>query len=348
MLEVNGLNIEATPAQILEDLKYQCEKNGVHYFRSIKPGNDNIQFSCPFHSEGQEKHPSAGMTTVKMTRMNGKVVPAGTVHCFTCGYSAELAEFVSNVFGRMDGGFYGNQWLKKNYTTALVVTREPLKLDMGRGGKEQARPVHKSYISEAELDSYRYYHEYMWKRGLTKDIVELFDIGYDEKRKCLTFPVHDAEGRVPFIQTRSVGTKFHHYERDVVKTNYLYGEYEGRNEYPDAQQWLVTESVLNALTWWIHMTPKTGIPAVALMGVGGGEQYRLLEQLPGRTLILGLDPDKAGEVASEKIFRLLRRKKVIKRLEYPDWMYEQKKDINDLQEGVQDLSIKMFEKNAKF
>ena len=84
------------------------------------------------------------------------------------------------------------------------------------------------------------------------------------------------------------------------------------------------------------------------MGVGGGEQYRLLERLPGRTLILGLDPDNAGEVASEKIFRLLRRKKVIKRLDYPDWMYEQKKDINDLQEGVQDLSIKMFEKNAKF
>lgn len=344
MLEVNGLTIETTPAQILEDLKLQCERNGVYYFRSIKPGNDNIQFSCPFHSEGQEKHPSAGMSTVKMFRRNGRPVPAGTVHCFTCGYTAELAEFVSNVFGRMDGGFYGNQWLKKNYTTSLVVTREPLRLDMSRGAKVEHPIVHATYVSEKELDSYRYYHDYMWKRGLTEELVELFDIGYDRERKALTFPVHDAEGRVPFLQTRSVGTKFHHYEKDVTKTNYLYGEYEGRREYPDAEQWLVTESVLNALTWWRYVTPSTGIPAVALMGVGGGEQYNLLEKLPGRTLILGLDPDKAGETASEKIFRLLRRKKVVKRLDYPDWMYQQKKDINDIQEEVVNLDIKMFEK----
>lgn len=347
MLEINGLTIDATPSQILSDLKLQCERSGVFYFKSIKPGNDNIQFSCPFHAEGQEKHPSAGMSTVKMIRRNGKPVPAGTVHCFTCGYTAELAEFVSNVFGRMDGGFYGNQWLKKNYTTSVVVVREPLKLDMGRGARTEQPIVHATYVSEKELDSYRYYHDYMWKRGLTEELVELFDIGYDKERKALTFPVHDEEGRVPFLQTRSVGTKFHHYEKDVTKTNYLYGEYEGRREYPDAQQWLVTESVLNALTWWRYVTPTTGIPAVALMGVGGGEQYALLEKLPGRTLILGLDPDKAGEDASEKIFRLLRRKKVVKRLDYPDWMYEEKKDINDIQEQIANLEIKMFEKYLK-
>lgn len=349
MLEVNGLFIDTTPSQILNDLKYQCEKNGVNYFRSIRQGNDNIQFSCPFHSEGQEKHPSAGITTTKMIRPNGKVVPAGTVHCFTCGYSANLAEFVSNVFGRMDGGFYGNMWLKKNYITSTVVEREPLKLNMQRGEiKNQQQTKPQKFISERELDGYRYYHNYMWKRGLNKEIVELFDIGYDKNRKALTFPVHDNEGRVPFIQTRSVGVKFHHYEKDVCKTNYLYGEYEGRNMYPHADRWVVTESILNALTWWIYMTPITGIPAIALMGVGGGEQYKLLEQLPGRTLILALDPDKAGETASEKIFRLLRGKKVIERLEYPDWMYEQKRDLNDIGESVKDLKIKMFKKYLKF
>ena len=344
MLEVNGLTIEATPEQILQDLKSQCERNGVYYFNSIKPGNDNIQFSCPFHAEGQEKHPSAGMSTVKMIRRSGKPVPAGTVHCFTCGYTAELAEFVSNVFGRMDGGFYGNQWLKKNYTTSAVVVREPIRLDMDRKARTVQPIVHPTYVGEAELDSYRYYHNYMWERGLTEDLVELFDIGYDRKRKALTFPLHDADGKVPFLQTRSVGTKFHHYEKNVTKTNYLYGEFEGRREYPDAQQWLVTESVLNALTWWRYVTPATGIPAVALMGVGGGEQYSLLEKLPGRTIILGLDPDKAGEDASEKIFRLLRRKKVVKRLDYPRWMYDEKKDINDIGPDVANLEIKMFEK----
>lgn len=347
MIEVNGLNIEASVSDILTALKHQCDLNGVSYFRSIKPGNDNIQFSCPFHADGQEKHPSAGISTVKMMT-RGKIVPAGTVHCFTCGYTAELTEFISNVFGRMDGGFFGNQWLKKNFTTATVVVREPIRLNMERGRSEQPKPIHPHYVDEHTLDSYRYYHEYMWKRGLTEELVEMFDIGYDKTKKVLTFPLHDADGKVPFIQTRSVGTKFHHYEKDVIKTNYLYGEYEGRREYPDAKEWLVTESILNALTWWRYMTPKTGIPAVALMGVGGGEQFDLLAQLPGRSLILGLDPDKAGEVASEKIFRRLRRKKVIKKLEYPDWMYDEKKDINDLGEGVVNLEIKMFEKSVKF
>lgn len=341
MIEVNGLIIEATPQEVLNELKSQLERNGEFLFKKIKPARDNIQFSCPFHAGGQESHPSCGMsTTITMSR--GRVVPIGTVHCFTCGYTAELSEFVSNVFGRLDGGFYGNQWLKKNYSTSQVVIRQPLRLNMSRGqtSEQTVNPI--KFVSEEELDSYRYYNPYMWKRGLTEELVEMFDIGYDKEKKCLTFPVHDENGKVPFLQTRSIGTKFHHYEEGVNKTDYLYGVYEGMKYYPNASEWVVTESILNALTWWRYGTPITGIPAVALMGVGGGEQFRLLRKLSGRSLILALDPDNAGEQAMQKIRRILRRNKVIKRFEYPDWMYSEKKDINDIGEQVLDLPINLF------
>lgn len=30
-----------------------------------------------------------------------------------------------------------------------------------------------------ELDRYRYIHPYMYKRGMTDDLIEKFDVGYD-------------------------------------------------------------------------------------------------------------------------------------------------------------------------
>ena len=108
MIEVNGLLIEATPQEVLNELKSQLERNGEFLFKKIKPARDNIQFSCPFHAGGQESHPSCGMsTTITMSR--GRVVPIGTVHCFTCGYTAKLSEFVSTLFGRLNGVYYYNQ-----------------------------------------------------------------------------------------------------------------------------------------------------------------------------------------------------------------------------------------------
>lgn len=325
MFEVNGLMIQAEGIDIVEEVKNQLSANGIQLLHTIRMGNGNVQFSCPSHKNGQEKKPSCGMSLTP-TYKGGRLIPAGTVHCFTCGYTASLPEFISHCFGKQDAGMFGNRWLKKNYTALTVTTRQPVTLNMARG-RNVPKKKEKLIIPESVLDSYRYYHDYMYKRKLTNEIIDLFDVGYDKKTQCITFPVKDLEGDVVFVQTRSVKTKFHHYAAGVNKTDYIYGAYEVLKYYPDATDVVVCESIINALTLW-----TIGIPAVALMGVGGGRQYEILASLPFRCYTLALDPDPAGQEAMDKIIARLKRKKVLFRYIYPD-----SRDINDLGEHAKNL-----------
>lgn len=315
MIEVNGLIIQADGEQILNELQRQLRANGSPLLSHIKPGNRNIQFTCIAHANGMERRPSAGLSLQNVMR-GGKLIPAGTVHCFTCGYTASLTEFISTCFGYQDAGMFGNRWLRKNFGGVEVFNRESIKLELDRSKKNTAEV---KYISEEELEKYAYYHDYMFYRGLTEEIIDMFDIGFDKVRQCLTMPVHDLEGRVPFIQTRSVNTKFHHYEKDVMKTEYIYGLYECLQYYPDAPRIKVCESILNALSFWVQ-----GIPAVALMGTGGGSQYNILKNCKYRILDACLDPDDAGRQATMRLKRNVRNKLIYSCI-YPD-----KRDINDL------------------
>ena len=325
-MKVNGLQIEATPEQIVQKLSQQLEDEGTFIFRRTKSLGNNFQFSCPFHAGGTERHPSCGMSR-SASYSGSKVTEAGTVHCFTCGYTAGLTEFVSNVLGRQDGGFYGNQWLKRNFGTASEVVREGIKQEAfyrNRGTKK----VQYSTIPEEELDKYRFIHPYMYERKLTDELIEMFDIGYDKLHDCITFPVRNLDGETVFFNRRSVRSKFHQYGEDDPKTEFLYGQYEldAFSEYFDEpiNQVFVTESVINCLTLW-----SLKIPAVALMGVGGGNQINLLKRLPYRTIVLALDPDNAGQKAQEKIYKQIKRNKIVRFLNYPDEFYENKWDIND-------------------
>lgn len=330
MFEVNGLVIQADGMEILTEMKSQLDANGIQLFHTIKQGVNNIQFSCPIHKGGQERKPSCGMSTV-VTYRGGKAFPAGTVHCFTCGYTSNLTEFVSTCFGHQDGGMFGNRWLRKNFMTHAVQNRAPINLNLGRVN-DVNKTVNKLIIPESVLDSYRFYHDYMYKRKLNDEIIELFDVGYDKKNKCLTFPVKDLEGDVVFVQTRSVYTKFHHYSEGVNKTDYVYGAYEVLKYYPNATKVVITESILNCLTLWVY-----GIPAVALMGVGGGNQYSILKKLPYRSYVCGMDPDEAGKQAIQKLKRHLGRTKILFEYKYPD-----DRDINDLGEEVLQLEEKLL------
>ena len=44
-----------------------------------------------------------------------KKYPAGTVHCFTCKYTAPLDIFISKVLGFEDSGEEGRKWLLDNF-----------------------------------------------------------------------------------------------------------------------------------------------------------------------------------------------------------------------------------------
>lgn len=334
MLEVNNHTIMTDEYDILLQLKLQLDLQGLKRFSKIIRSGNNLQTTCPFHNDGQERKPSFGI----LTKDSGKQ-KAGTCHCFACGWAGSFSEMVSNCFGYDDFGVYGNKWLITNFLSVKIENRPELELNFDRVSNNKK----KTFVTEEELDSYREYHPYMWKRKMTPEVVELFDVGYDKKTECLTFPVRDESGNCLFVARRSVKTKFFQYPENVEKP--LYGLYElystSRKEfsclekhilYDFPKEVIVCESMIDAITCWAY-----GREAVALNGLGTDLQYKQLRNLPCRKLILATDNDKAGMSARERIKKNVPNK-IITQFVFP----EGKKDINDLTKDEFDKLWEIF------
>ena len=322
-MEVNNHVILDDTQDILIELRKQLELNGVKRFAKFIDSGNNIQTNCPFHKEGQERKPSFGIN--KNT---------GECHCFGCGWSGTLSEMISNCFGKDDFGVYGNKWLIRNFLSVAVESRPDIDVDFCRRKKITSET--KKYISEQELDSYRYTHPYMYKRKLTDEIIDLFDIGYDKSTECITFPNRDINGNCLFIARRSVKTKFFNYPQDVEKP--VYGLYECnicaktiKNWFPD--EIIICESMIDALTCWVY-----GKYAVALNGTGNENQFKTLRNMPNRKFILATDMDEAGLKARERIRQSLGNKLVT---EYV-WDINVAKDINDMNKEYFDSLKEVF------
>ena len=322
-MEVNNHVILDDTQDILIELRKQLELNGVKRFAKFIDSGKNIQTNCPFHKEGQERKPSFGIN--KNT---------GECHCFGCGWSGTLSEMISNCFGKDDFGAYGNKWLIRNFLSVAVESRPDIDVDFCRRKKITSET--KKYISEQELDSYRYTHPYMYKRKLTDEIIDLFDIGYDKSTECITFPNRDINGNCLFIARRSVKTKFFNYPQDVEKP--VYGLYECnicaktiKNWFPD--EIIICESMIDALTCWVY-----GRYAVALNGTGNENQFKTLRNMPNRKFILATDMDEAGLKARERIRQSLGNKLVT---EYV-WDINVAKDINDMNKEYFDSLKEVF------
>lgn len=309
---INGVYFANELSSILDELQSQLHINGINLLTKTRQLPNDIMITCPYHKEGQERKPSAGIRR-----------DDGYFHCFTCGETHSLPEVVSYCFGKQDMGVFGWNWLLKNFLTISVEDRKHIKLNITR--EKQVAKI--NYVSEDELEKYRYYHEYMWKRKLTPEIIELFDIGYDMNTECLTFPNKDKYGNTLFIARRSVNVKYFNYPSSVEKP--LYGFYEyiltKNNHYLLSQDYdfnkvLVCESMLDALTAWVY-----GKCAVALNGLGTESQIKQIEMLPCRNIILATDNDRAGYRAREWLKRKIKNK-IVTQYIFPDRI----KDINDM------------------
>lgn len=326
MIKLQDTIIQTDTQSVLDMLKFDLAQHGVNRFHQFRHNGDNIQTSCPFHKNGQERKPSFGV--------NGEI---DKCHCFSCGWSGTIEEMISELYGYQDDGKFGKRWLIKRFNTVEIESRPNIM--KGFNGRTIDTYNHNRrnnicdseynrdcdrYIGELELDKYRYIHPYMYQRGLTDEIIERFDIGYDRERKEITFPVRDIKGRCVFVAGRSVERKFFRLPKGLDKPIYCADKFRA-GAYRTAY---ITESFLNCLTCW-----KYGNPAMAMIGTGNQKQYEILNRLPVREYILAFDPDEAGRKATER-FRKNVHGKIIKELVYTD-----NRDVNDLQEEFLNCKI---------
>lgn len=303
--------------EILDELANQLESNGIQLLKKRNNLQTHIMVQCPYHGGGQERKPSAGIRK-----------DDGMFHCFACNEIHTLPEVISFCFGKYEDilGKFGNKWLQKNFQRLEIESREPIKLDMSRDTAKKAI----KYVSEEELDSYRYTHKYLYERGMTDEIIEIFDLGFDKADGSITFPVRGIDGNTLFIARRSVKYKRYEYPKGVEKP--LYGRYELAHygetvksdggkffRVPKYSEVIVCEGMFDALTCWVY-----GKYAVALNGLGNDLQFEQLRNLPCRKLILATDMDSAGLKARERIREHVTNKIIT---EYR-WNLKDYKDIN--------------------
>lgn len=335
---VNNVQFSVDLIDILQELISQLRLNNIQLIQKYKEGPTHIQICCPYHANGMERRPSAGLRKED-----------GMFHCFACGEVHTLQEVISYCFGHTDDivGKFGWQWLLKNFATVQVEERKDVELDFERSNRSgRSRVSTDSFyrdnkndirlITEKELDKYRYIHPYMYKRGLTDDVIELFDIGYDSDTDCITFPVRDVRGNTLFIARRSVTQKYFNYPNGVEKP--LYGLYELYQQHKDHaikdknditrgysrsynfDDVIVCESMLDALSFW-----TVGKYAVALNGLGNELQFKQLRELPCRKIILATDMDERGLAARKRIRQNMQNRKLITEYIFPNG----RKDANE-------------------
>lgn len=96
MITVWNTPIAASVEQILRDLKLMLFAEGL--LRDQNNTGSDVMVTCPFHKGGHERKPSCGVS-LKEKITPDKTYEAGTVHCYTCGYTADLPTFISDLLG---------------------------------------------------------------------------------------------------------------------------------------------------------------------------------------------------------------------------------------------------------
>lgn len=311
---------------IVTTLKAELAENGVQRFAKVFDSGEDIMVQCPYHKDGQENRPSAGIRKSD-----------GTFHCLACGETHSLDEMIANCLGYTDP-IIGHKWLIRNFASVEVENRKPIELKFTRGKAQQQEIP--SFVAEDELDKYRVYHPYMYKRGLTDEIIELFDIGYDEQTDSITFPVRYWGsvnfGKCLFVGRRQVSTKIFNIPKNMEKP--LYGLYEVWlkciergfiHQIGYLDKIYVCEGLFDCLRLWCN-----GKYAVAGFGcLFSDYQVTLLQGLPTRKLVLALDNDKAGQDATKRLKKQIKNK-LITQVILPDG----RKDIGECtDEEIQNL-----------
>lgn len=314
---IDGNKVVETPVRdILSNLQQQLQVCGSDKLQNIQYNQSNARVCCPIHKDGHERTPSCDILLCDRRGVN-----AGTVHCFGCGYTANITKFVQDCLNTSFRS--ATDWLLGFVDYSFISDIRDIG-DVDFFDEENNVQNLLPNVTQEVLRKFDYIHPYMFKRKLTMDVINKFEVGYDKETDSLTFPVY-VNGNCLFVARRRVSYK--RFDMPSITPKPIYGL-----DYITQDEIIVCESIINALTCWQY-----GRQAVALFGTGSHEQIEQLKNISCRKLILALDGDYAGECGTKRILDQI-QDKIVTVLDIPKG-----KDINDLtKEEFDQLEEKYF------
>jgi len=279
-IEVYGVPIFADIKEILKKL----EDEG-HYIGKIKTTGNNYMMVCPFHDDND---PSLGVARKDMIDYSGRKIPAGTFNCFGCSYSSDLIGFISDL--KKVSGNVAYKWLVENFVV----------------GEYKKRTIDLSFLDrqdeeEISLDDFDHYHPYMEKRGLSGNLIYMYDIRYNPEHNSIVFPIYSKDHELIGYQERGVEKK------EIYSTGFVNTLFGMQWLDPEDDEVWIAEGALDAL-----ILKKFGYNSVAIMGGLSQAKLDAIGRLDYRVFVIAFDNDEAGdryakEVAETFSNRLVKR-----------------------------------------
>lgn len=236
---------------------------------------NDLMIFCPFHNNSRSPAGEVSKET-------------GIFWCFSCQESKELVEVIMHATKR---SYFESMRLidskadKRNLIDQLSSTLEKVTTFV-QYDLDMIEKLHKN-VSENQKAV-----EYFKSRGITKDSVERYKLGYSTSQDMVTIPVYSPDGICLGFVGRSIQGKRFKNSTNLPKSKTLFNL--SRNKRVDKV--FVVESSFDAIR-----IEQVGGHAVATLGATiSKEQRRLLKQYFNQVIALG-DNDEAGQNMSNKL-----------------------------------------------
>lgn len=302
-----GFEYKEELKELLPDYMELLEEQGITENRG------NNYWTCPFCDSGNKQHNTAAFHIIG-TRYN----------CFACTEHGDIFDLVGHMERLPKDDFI------KHYNRTLKIMRSYLNGNKPKKSREE-------YIPEftVPVDYTEYLHkchenveqtDYFSNRGLSREIIDRFNLGYDPEKNLVTIPYNpDCKGYVHRILWNS-DNKYCKFGSEIFNIDALYDSSTDALLFGSIDYVFVAEGQIDAMSF-----AEVGLDAVGLGGVN--EVSKLVKQLKekpcNKILVLALDNDKAGRRATGKFIEELTEAELDQKYVVISDLYDNYKDANE-------------------
>jgi len=275
-------------------------------------GERNIMVKCPFapytglHRSLRDGKPSMG---IKYSEHEPFLV-----NCFTCGYrSRSLHSMFHDLAHKSTEGRYLLLMDEARSMEELDEDGILAVLDQGTELRLRARdqPVYEYTFPKA------YNHWYLSTRGITEHTAKVWDCTYDDEKQRIVIPILCRENKVRGATGRAISDntrpKYHNYW-DMKKGYWLLGE-----QLIKGSGVIVVEGPFDALMTYQHLSELNLLGEYSVVSLLGAKfTQRQCDRLVANAseVIVFLDRDEAGRVATEQMMNVLADRMLVSRVDY--------------------------------
>ena len=271
----------------------QEQRNSTHIYTSdqvknviancdidiVREEENWIAIFCPYHNNVRTS--SAGINKEH-----------GTFNCFSCGTTATLEEFVMFVTGKT--GLEALRFIDKEKQGINVLAFLQDKLKAEPEYPEFDNELIIKYNQEALINSRSI--AYLKNRGITKQSVENFQIGYITEEDMICIPIHMPNGRCVGLVQRSIEGKIFKNTPGLPKGKTLFNIH--NNKMHDGI--FIVESSFDAIR-----IEQAGGYAVATLGANiSSGQLEIIKKYFNKVFVIGDNDDAGREMAKKMIDKL--------------------------------------------